>query len=84
MFQSNYSKIDLHGFDQEYASICVKEFINDNYQVGNRHVLIIHGKGTGLLRKRIHLDLKKNKKVLSFQLNMFNDGETLVTLKERN
>lgn len=82
MILSSTPKIDLHGFDQEYASICVKDFIEDNYKIGKKELVIVHGRGTGILKKRIHTDLKRNKKVESFRLNMFNAGETLVTLKK--
>lgn len=83
MILSKYPRIDLHGFDREYASIVVRDFIRDNYDMKNKHILIIHGKGSGILREKIHQDLKKNKLVLEYRLNMFNSGETLVLLKEK-
>ena len=82
MILSSTPTIDLHGFDRDYASIAVKEFIIDNYKMKNSKLLIIHGKGTGILRNKIHLDLRRNKLVDSFKLNMFNDGETIVYLKK--
>ncbi len=81
MLTSNYPHIDLHGYDRDYASIMVKDFINDNIKLRNRHIVIIHGKGTGILKKQIHDDLKKNKYVSKYELNMFNDGETIVELR---
>lgn len=80
MISQNVKIIDLHGFDSEYASLMVKEFIFDNYKLKNKHISIIHGRGEGILRKRIHEDLKRNKLVKEYKLNMFNDGETLVIL----
>lgn len=80
---SNTPTIDLHGLDRDYASICVKDFIRDQYTIGNTTILIVHGKGSGILRKRIHDDLKKNKYIQKYELNMFNSGETIVTLKEK-
>lgn len=47
-------------------------------------VTIIHGKGTGLLRKAVHQRLKKLPYVKSFRLGVFGEGEdgvTIVTLK---
>ena len=84
MILSNYPKIDLHGFDRDYASIMVKDFIKDNYIIGNKSIVIIHGKGTGILRQRIHSDLKRNKLVESYQWNMVNDGETIVRLRTKS
>lgn len=80
MIKEDMRTIDLHGLDSDYASIMVKEFIMDNYKLKNKHLSIIHGRGTGILRRRIHDDLRRNKLVKEYRLNMFNDGETLVTL----
>ncbi|MDE6020234.1 MAG: Smr/MutS family protein, partial [Ruminococcus sp.] len=47
-------------------------------------VTIIHGKGTGLLRKAVHQRLKKMPYVKTFRLGVFGEGEdgvTIVTLK---
>lgn len=47
-------------------------------------VTIIHGKGTGLLRKAVHQRLKRMSYVKSFRLGLFGEGEdgvTIVTLK---
>ena len=78
---SSYPKIDLHGLDRDYAAILVNDFINDNIKLRNRNVIIIHGKGSGILKKHIHELLRKNKLVDKYELNMFNDGETIVKLK---
>ena len=43
---------------------------------------IIHGKGTGVLRKEIQMFLKKNKYVKSYRLGVFGEGESGVTIVE--
>ena len=80
MLYSNLPQIDLHGYDRDYARIV----INDNYQMKNLKVLIIHGVGTGILRKTTHETLKKNKLVSSFKLDNFNSGTTIVEIRKRN
>ena len=47
-------------------------------------VTIIHGKGTGALRKAVHETLRRSKLVKSFRLGVYGEGEsgvTVVTLK---
>jgi DNA mismatch repair protein MutS2 len=47
-------------------------------------VTIIHGKGTGVLRKTVHDILRRNKAVKTFRLGVYGEGEsgvTVVTLK---
>ena len=47
-------------------------------------VTIIHGKGTGALRKAVHDILRRNKAVKDFRLGVYGEGEsgvTVVTLK---
>ena len=46
----------------------------------NYEIAIVHGIGTGILKKEVHKVLKNNKKVVEFGLDMFNPGCTLVRL----
>ena len=80
---SNLPRLDLHGCDREYAIFLTNNFLNDYYKIGASRVVIIHGKGTGIIRKCVFDLLKTSKIVDSFSLNMFNDGETIVDLKEK-
>ena len=45
-------------------------------------VTIIHGKGTGALRKAVHASLRRNKAVKSFRLGVYGEGEDGVTIAE--
>lgn len=73
--------LDLHGMDREITRILVNEFIRDHYKMKTERVVIIHGIGTGVLKKTVHEELQKNKLVESFYLDFFNIGTTIVTLK---
>ena len=42
--------IDLHGYDIETARVATNDFINDNIILKNKKILIIHGKGKGLVK----------------------------------
>jgi len=45
-------------------------------------VRIIHGKGTGVLRKAVHDFLKSDKRVKSFRLGQYGEGDSGVTIAE--
>ena len=71
--------LDLHSEDKVNALILVNEFINDNIKLKNKKIIIIHGKGTGVLKKTVHEYLKKDKRVKYFTLDI-NIGQTIVFL----
>lgn len=81
MFQSNLPSIDLHGEDRKTAELLVKQFINDNIQLRNKKFLIIHGVGTGILKKQVHDVLKIDKRIERYYVNFFNVGCTIVEMK---
>lgn len=82
-FLSNLPSIDLHGIDRDYARILINDFIYDNYKLKNEKIVIIHGIGTGIIRKTTHEVLKRNKYVQEYKTDYFNSGMTIVTLKRR-
>ena len=81
IYIDNLPTIDLHGFDRDYARVKTLEFINDNIKMKNEIICIIHGRGTGILKKMTQTTLKNNKYVLEYKIDNFNDGMTVVTLK---
>ena len=66
MFTSNIPTLDLHGETRESSRVLVNEFINDNCLLKNKTIVIIHGIGSGILKKEVHLTLKNNKKVKNY------------------
>ena len=78
---SNLPSLDLHGLDRDYARILINDFILDNYKLKNRKVIIVHGIGTGIIRKTTMETLKNNKYVETYKLDKFNSGTTIVELK---
>lgn len=79
---SNLPSLDLHGFDREYARIMINDFIQDHYKMHHEKVIIVHGIGTGILKKATQETLKKNSYVEEYKLDNFNTGATIVTLKK--
>lgn len=80
----NVPSIDLHGETRETARILVNEFINDAIRLKEEKIVIIHGIGTGILKKEVHNVLKHNKKIKKYYIDFFNVGCTIVELKENN
>lgn len=83
-FTLNVPKLDLHGEIRSSAKVLVKEFIYDNYVMKNKRIIIIHGIGTGAIKDEVQRELKENKYVLSYHLNHYNVGATMVFLKSKN
>lgn len=73
--------IDLHGYDRISAKIKTEEFINDNIKLKNKKIVIIHGKGMGIVKEEVYRCLKYNKNVIDYKLDGFNTGITVVNLK---
>lgn len=76
-------QLDVHGFTWDTVMTVVNEFIKDNYKLGKTKICVIHGKGLGILKNKIHHDLKYNKFVSRYYLYNFNLGCTIIELKER-
>ena len=80
MLYKNLPTIDLHGEDRISAVLKTKEFINDNYILKNKLIIIIHGVGKGILKNEIHKYLKNDKKIKAYKLDIFNHGMTIIEL----
>ena len=81
IFLDNLPKIDLHGFDKESARVITNDFINEAIYLGYKEIIIIHGIGTGIVKKSVHETLSRNNHVESYKLDNFNNGCTRVILK---
>lgn len=81
IFIDSYPKLDLHGYDRDTARVAINDFINDNVKMKNDIILIVHGVGTGVLRKETSLVLSKNKHVLEYKTYYYNNGCTIVKLE---
>ena len=78
---SKSPRLDVHGETYDSVSLYVTNFISDNLKLGNKYIAIVHGKGEGILKNRVHELLKSNSNVESFYLNNWNLGETIIVLK---
>lgn len=72
--------LDLHGNTRDMIKVLIDEFITDNLKLGNKKIVIVHGKGEWILKKETHLILSKDKRVKSFYQDSSNIGCTVVEL----
>lgn len=75
-------EIDVRGDNIEEATDKLDKYIDEAFIAGIHEILIIHGKGTGALRKGIHGFLRPHSHVSSFRLGKYGEGETGVTVVE--
>ncbi len=74
------SKIDVRGCNCDEALALIDKYIDDAVIAKLDEIMIIHGKGTGALRKAISDYLKKNSSVKNFRAGNFTEGELGVTI----
>lgn len=74
--------LDLRGERYEDALLRVEKYIDDALLAGYPMVNIIHGKGTGALRKGVHEYLKKHRAVKEFRLGGMSEGGSGATVVE--
>ncbi len=75
-------ELDLRGLYADEAIIRIEKFIDDAILVGLTRIDIIHGKGSGALRKKIGEFLKNNPHIKSFRFGEWNEGGSGVTVIE--
>lgn len=75
-------ELDLRGMTSEEAILEVDRYISDAHALGLMRLSLIHGKGDGILRRKIGEFLKKNQRVEKFRLGEWGEGDTGVTIVE--
>ncbi|MGN0353781.1 MAG: endonuclease MutS2 [Muricoprocola sp.] len=79
------TELNLLGKTTDEAIHELDKYLDDAYLSHIPSVRIVHGKGTGALRKAVHNYLRKQKHVDSFRLGEFGEGDagvTIVTFKK--
>ena len=76
------TEVDLRGMDSVEAICVLERYLDEAMRSNLKQVRIIHGKGTGVLRKAVHDDLKRNKFVKKYRLGVYGEGEDGVTIAE--
>ena len=76
--------IDLHTFQPREVKDLLDDYLQAAMEKGFREVVVIHGKGTGVLRERVHGVLRKHPLVAGFkqaETDRGGWGATVVQLK---
>lgn len=76
------SRLDLRGLDAEEACYRTDKYLDEAYMSNLGEVTIVHGKGTGILRKAINDMLKRHPHVKSYRLGAYGEGGDGVTMVE--
>lgn len=76
------TEIDLRGETAADAIMDVDNAIDSAILMGLHQIIIIHGKGTGVLRTEIQKHLKKHPSIRSYRLGTYGEGDSGVTIAE--
>ena len=57
-------------------------YINDLIRLREKEGVIVHGIGTGVLRKEVSEYLRHDRRVLEYKLDFMNPGCTIIKLKD--
>ena len=75
-------ELDLRGETGEDGWFRTDKFLDEAVLAGLHSVVLIHGKGTGALRRALWEYLKKDQRVQSFRAGQYGEGDTGVTVVE--
>ncbi len=78
------AELDLRGMSAGEAVAALSIFLDNAMLANLASVRIIHGKGSGILRKAVHEELKHNRAVKRYRLGVYGEGEDGVTIAELN
>ena len=82
VIQAFNPEIDLRGNYGDDACFILDKYIDDAKRAGVKTLRIIHGKGTGALRKAVTDFLRRDSRVASVRCGTFGEGDTGVAIAE--
>ncbi len=74
--------VDLRGMTADEAIMALDNAIDSAVLSGIHQLTVIHGKGTGVLRREVQNFLRHHKAIKSFRLGVYGEGESGVTIAE--
>ncbi|MCC8046008.1 MAG: endonuclease MutS2 [Clostridiales bacterium] len=79
---SIHSEINLIGKTTDEAIVELDKYLDDAVMAHLSPLRIVHGKGSGILRKAVHQYLRRQNCVASFRLGEYGEGDSGVTIVE--
>ena len=76
------SEIDLRGMTGDEAWLAVDKYLDDAIMYNMQSVHLIHGKGTGALKNALWKFLRGDKRIASFRIGKYGEGDGGVTVVE--
>ncbi len=76
------AEINLIGKTADEALTELDKYLDDAYLAHLPQVRVVHGKGSGILRKAVHQYLRRQKHVASYRLGEYGEGDSGVTIVE--
>lgn len=75
-------ELDLRGSNGDDGWYAVDKFLDSAIMAGLHSVTVIHGKGTGALKRSLRENLRHDKRVKSFRDGAYGEGDSGVTIVE--
>lgn len=82
MREATRNEIDLRGQAGDDAWLMVDRYLDSAIQSGWQTVTLVHGKGTGALRAALWKELKRDKRIASYRIGRYGEGDLGVTVCE--
>ena len=76
------TEVKLLGMTVDEALPTLEKYLDDAYLSNVGVVRVVHGKGTGALRKGVHDFLRKHPHVRTYRLGVYGEGDSGVTIVE--
>jgi DNA mismatch repair protein MutS2 len=76
------AELDLHAMTVDEAIPLMLEYLGEAYLAGLKEVRIVHGKGTGVLKRAVNREIKKHPLVRSFRPGGKGEGMSGATVVE--
>ena len=76
------TSVDLRGMNADEAEVVLERFLDTSAMANLKTLTVIHGKGTGVLRQAVQNALRRDRRVASFRLGRYGEGDLGVTVVE--